>query len=339
MFIDWEQLLYNFWQRISYWFRLKPIKKGIVDSLLVYPIKSFSQGFSTDKWTIDRFGLKGDRQFMLVSWSKSLDRWEKLMLGVYPQMFKPTVTFDDEYQRFIFKYNEKSTFSVPLKVTPEYIENHSTFGYTAQEIFEYHFAMEGYILDKVLPASFIDEYKLPKDTVLLYTEQGKDYIFPNRKDNGKKTKFQDYFPILIAGKESFEDVYSRVSKDAPYSTLQSFRPNIVVKGLPAYSEDLFNDICFVTDKGKYWMDCPSHCKRCVVPNINIETGVMDKRGRVSALMSKWRRIDKATPSSCFGVYANNRSWNYEIKAGDILEVWSQTKKTFDYNPWEESKKK
>ncbi|GMM28140.1 hypothetical protein DAMA08_008560 [Martiniozyma asiatica (nom. inval.)] len=338
MLVDLKEILYNLWQRISYWFRLNPIKKATVDSLMIFPIKSFSQGFSTDKWTIDRFGLKGDRQFMLASWSKSLDRWERLQLSIYPQMFKPTVSFDDDYQRFVFKYNEKSTFSVPLNVTPEYINTHSTFGYTSQEIFEYHYGMDGYVLDKVLPSSFIEEYKLPKDTVLLYTEKGKDYLYPEIDTNGKKTKFHDYFPILIASKESYDDVFSRVSKDAPYSTMQSFRPNIVIKGLPAYSEDLFNDICFVTEKGKYWMDCPSHCVRCVIPNINVATGIMDKRGRVSALMSKWRRIDKATPSTCFGVYANNLSWNYEIKAGDTLEVWSQSKKTFNFNPWDEPKK-
>jgi uncharacterized protein YcbX len=88
--------------------------------------------------------------------------------------------------------------------------------------------------------------------------------------------FGDGYPLLVANSASLADLNTRLAaKGAPPVTMQRFRPNLVLDGLPAYDEDHLHEIDIATDEGPVTLRLVKPCTRCSIPNIepaSAETG-------------------------------------------------------------------
>jgi hypothetical protein len=78
--------------------------------------------------------------------------------------------------------------------------------------------------------------------------------------------FPDGYPVLVCNESSLEDLNTRLPQRIP---MERFRPNIVLRGLPAWAEDHIDTLCF----GAVTLRLVKPCTRCVIPSIDQASGV------------------------------------------------------------------
>ncbi|HYM44508.1 MAG TPA: MOSC N-terminal beta barrel domain-containing protein [Steroidobacteraceae bacterium] len=77
--------------------------------------------------------------------------------------------------------------------------------------------------------------------------------------------FTDGYPILVCNEASLADLNDRLPEPIP---MERFRPNIVLRGLPAWAEDRIDSIVI----GAVTLRLVKPCTRCVIPSIDQHTG-------------------------------------------------------------------
>ncbi|KAG7385720.1 hypothetical protein PHYPSEUDO_001174 [Phytophthora pseudosyringae] len=82
---------------------------------------------------------------------------------------------------------------------------------------------------------------------------------------GYATNFADAFPFLLALEESLEEFNTTLETPVP---MNRFRPNIVLRGSPAFADEHWN--CISIDGTHFRNVRP--CARCGMPSVNQETG-------------------------------------------------------------------
>lgn len=82
---------------------------------------------------------------------------------------------------------------------------------------------------------------------------------------GEGLAFADGYPLLVTTRESLEDLNQRL--EAPLG-MERFRPNLVIEGAPAWTEDGWGAIRV----GDLSIELVKACARCVVINTDQRTG-------------------------------------------------------------------
>jgi uncharacterized protein YcbX len=77
--------------------------------------------------------------------------------------------------------------------------------------------------------------------------------------------FPDGYPVLICNEASLEDLNARLPERIP---MERFRPNIVLRGLPAWAEDHIDTLDF----GPVTLRLVKPCVRCTIPSIDQQSG-------------------------------------------------------------------
>ena len=73
--------------------------------------------------------------------------------------------------------------------------------------------------------------------------------------------YADKFPLLLCSEESLNDLNDKLKTPAP---MIRFRPNVVVKGLPAWQEDEWTRVTI----GGLKFGAVHPCSRCQIPDID-----------------------------------------------------------------------
>jgi len=94
-------------------------------------------------------------------------------------------------------------------------------------------------------------------------------VNPKYDDSGAIVSFADGFPFLLASESSLADLNARLESPVP---MDRFRPNVVVRGAPAWAEDDWDRIAI----GEVEFSVPKPCDRCVVTTIDQSSGVAGK---------------------------------------------------------------
>jgi uncharacterized protein len=77
--------------------------------------------------------------------------------------------------------------------------------------------------------------------------------------------FADGYPILVCSEASLEDLNTRMPRPIP---MERFRPNIVVRGIPAWAEDRIDTLTI----GDLQLKLVKPCTRCKIPSIDQRSG-------------------------------------------------------------------
>jgi hypothetical protein len=114
---------------------------------------------------------------------------------------------------------------------------------------------------------------------LRLVRMARDLIRPQSKPGlmGEHTStlFADAAPYLLANEASLEQVnFKLMGKGLPALPMNRFRPNIVVRGYPAFLEYQKGELS--DGLGRYALRSCYPCERCIVTTINQATGGMDK---------------------------------------------------------------
>lgn len=111
-------------------------------------------------------------------------------------------------------------------------------------------------ISELLSGSFRLAY-MPESTIR-QTHQS----FSNPED---KVSFADGFPLLFALQETLDELNSRLESSLP---MNRFRPNVVVSGCEALSEDRWEKLKI----GRAEFECVKPCGRCIVTTTDQSTG-------------------------------------------------------------------
>lgn len=134
-------------------------------------------------------------------------------------------------------------------------------------------------------------------------------------DPADRVSLADGYPLLVATEESLAVLNDEVLAASPTGReplpMARFRPNVVVRGLPAWSEDdwrvvRIGDATFRAVKG---------CARCVLTTVDPDTGVREREPIAS--LARLRRYDGKT---WFGVNLVPDTPGAVIGVGDEVEV-------------------
>lgn len=228
--------------------------------LFVYPVKS-ARGIALREASVGDRGLPHDRRFMVVD-----EAGRFLTQRDTPSLAKlETALHDDGGLGELRLTYEGQELALPLRPVDGTMRRVRVF------------ADDVDALDLGAQASTFLSSTLGRPASLVYMpEATRRQVDPTRAKAQDIVGFADAFPYLLANESSLAALNRELPEPVP---MQRFRPNFVIAGVPAYSEDSFADLSigglpFVALK-------PS--SRCVIVNTHHTTGRRE-RGVLEALL-------------------------------------------------------
>jgi hypothetical protein len=235
-----------------------------ISALYRYPVKS-AAGIRLDTAQLDRFGIAGDRRWMLVDPDGGFVTQRELASLA-------TLAVSDLDDGLVLSRGG-SRFTVP-RPGPEAASRTVTVWKDAVEA-----------LDAGDPVSawLFEQFRRPLRLVYL-PDSARRPVDPDYAGSGDLVAFADGFPLLLTTDESLAELNTHLSEPIG---MARFRPNLVVTGAAPYAEDGWRSLRV----GGLEFRVAKPCSRCVIPSIDPRTGISEPR--VSRVLAACRRIDGA----------------------------------------------
>ncbi|WP_439101007.1 MOSC domain-containing protein [Congregibacter sp.] len=230
-----------------------------------YPVKS-AQGHGVNSAMIDRFGLAGDRRWMLIDSDGQFYSQRRApalaLLAVAPRETGLRLSFDEQ------------SIDVDLP------------GSQNKEV-------TATVWEHTLLARCAE----PRVNVWLSERLGEDLRLVFCPDNAtrsvdaaylpeslgeQRVAFSDGFPLLIVSQASLDDLNARLPASV---SMDRFRPNLVVAGSEPYAEDQWQGLRI----GSTTLAVVKPCSRCAIPSVNQQTA--EKDPVINPVLASYRRRD------------------------------------------------
>jgi uncharacterized protein YcbX len=300
--------------------------------LRIYPVKS-CRGISIRKTNMQMHGLDLDRQWMFVD----AETHQFVTIRQNSRMTLINTAISEDGKNLILgvgdekvsvdAYPSREWLAHNMNLVPVKIWSDKTDGYMyGPEVNEPFSRFLGQEVRLV--------YKGPTDRILATNAK------PELLGRYQSTYFADQMPLLIASNASITELNSRLTgKGEKAITIERFRPNIIIRGNQAWSEDSWHTVQITRphkpspseaaavkrEEKPIVIDVVARCARCQVPNVEPTTAEKHKREPWDTLMS-YRRVDEGSKyKPCFGMHSVPRSEG-EIEVGMQLEVVMETDK-------------
>lgn len=248
-----------------------------ITSCFSYPLKSGHAASETEA-AITATGIAGDRRFMLVDKTGHFLNQKQL-----PEL--AVITMD------------KLAAITPLRITnrkiPVTVYNGTVNAFRAAD--ETNIALSSLFNRAVTLVAFP-----------LNEKRALEAQFSRPEDT---TMFADEFPLLVTSQSSL-DVLAPHFRSAV--TMDRFRPNIVIDGLPPFAEDTLKHIRIGKEVE---LEIVKNCARCAITMIDQATG--QKAGPEP--LATLNQLRKGEKSAYFGAYAIPRVLG-TIRPGDTVEI-------------------
>jgi len=263
-----------------------PIPASVtLTGLFVYPVKS-ARGIALHEAELGDRGIAHDRRFMVVD-----ERGHFLTQRDTPALARlGTGLHDDGPAGELVLAFEGQQLALPLRPSAGELRRVRVF------------ADEVEALDLGARASRFLSDALGRQAALVYMpDETRRQVDPTRASPGDIVGFADGFPYLLANESSLAALNVELARGgtartvnsslarggtAPFDrelpepvTMQRFRPNFVIAGVPAYSEDNFAELTI----GGLPFTALKPCSRCVIVNTDQSSG-QRTRGVLEALV-------------------------------------------------------
>jgi hypothetical protein len=265
-----------------------------IAELAVYPVKSMG-GFSPSRGFVHRWGLAGDRRWMVVSAAGTcLTQREHPAMAV----LRPDLTATG------------ISLSAPGLGTIEAVAG------TAQ--IEVRIWRDTLRAETCAPAAddFVSTALGVPCRLVHLSDISRRKLDEAYRHGDETVAFADAFPILLAARESLADLNGRLK---PPVRMNRFRPNIVIEGAPAWAEDDWRLIRV----GGIRFRVAKPCERCVTTTVEQETGARPDKSEPLRTLATFRN----TPGGViFGqnLVPLDEGWVEIGAALEILEVGRAT---------------
>ncbi len=255
-----------------------------ISSIHIYPIKSLG-GISLPNTTLTSRGLEHDRRFMLTNKSgMCLTQRDNPIMA----LLKTKMEGED---LVIWNSNApKHQIALPLK------PNH----FAKQQLVEiWEDTCMANVLHKGINKWFSRQLK--QDCQLVYmAEDSHRAIDKKYRKEGEIVSFADAYPILILGDASMDDLNARLKNRVP---ADRFRANIFFNGGAPFEEDKWTTFSINNQQFRG----VKLCNRCQVPNINQQTGKIEKEP--NRTLATFRKFDKKIKMG------HNVCWEKDLSKG------------------------
>ena len=287
-------------------------RKIFVTRVTIYPIKSCG-GTELTECKLVKEGLEGDRIFMVVDKKSGrfvTQRNCPRMALIRPQLLRSRGSVSGVR---LMALNETSILDCPIvkgltrrvSVWDDTVTSYDQGDEAANWLSTF--------LNRDVRLVYVgDERRAVGDAEKFAIAPGKDSV-----------AFSDGYPILLASEESLEDLNSRLKEAIP---MKRFRPNVVVRGAGAFSEDRWKEFQ-INDIKMYGV---KRCCRCKIPTTNQLTAERSKEP--TKTLETYRRGKVKTSGVFFGqnVIHEQRNWFSEtflsartISIGDPVRVLNE----------------
>ena len=219
-----------------------------ITSLHSYPIKG-CRGHSLDRLQLDRLGPVGDRRLMVIDAATGnflSQREAPVLATIEPQLDGPMLSVMVHGQA-----------SLAVELDPHGPMREVTIWDDRVIAADQGDPAAGWFSEVLGRACRLVHFGAAAERLL-------DPQYTPRAD--AETAFTDGYPLLAVLQESLDDLNTRLAEPVP---MARFRPNIVVAGAPAWSEDAWQALTI----GDVTLDAVKPCARCVVPTTDQATGV------------------------------------------------------------------
>ena len=224
-----------------------------VTALTVYPVKSM-KGIELDSAELTPMGLEHDRRFMVVREDGGFvtQRDTPLMALVVTALESGGLVLSrDGFGRIFVPFDREGGRDIHTRVWKD----------------ECEVTDQGEVVSNWLTEALESSERLQLVSMARHfvRPQGK----PDKLGADTRTLFADAAPFLVANENSLErlnqELLSRSHQDVP---MNRFRPNVVVRGLPAFTEHGLPKLA-----GRHYALKLCHpCERCIVTTIDQSTG-------------------------------------------------------------------
>jgi hypothetical protein len=217
-----------------------------VTGLFVYPVKS-TRGIARARVSLTSIGFEWDRQWMIVN-----ARGIFLSQRTHPQLAR--IVPEVAPRALVLNAPGLPALSVPLDATGERtavrVWDDACVGIDqGSEAQEWVTRAVGEPVRLMRVASNMGRVANPKFAGATPAPLG----------------FPDGYPVLICNEASLEDLNQRLPERIP---MERFRPNLVLRGLPAWAEDHIDTLSL----GAVTLRLVKPCTRCAIPSIDQQSG-------------------------------------------------------------------
>ncbi|XP_074662127.1 mitochondrial amidoxime-reducing component 1-like isoform X2 [Tubulanus polymorphus] len=141
------------------------------------------------------------------------------------------------------------------------------------------------------------------------------FIIPDKMLNEIRPFSNFYFinPQMVLCQSSVDDLNSRLENYE--TTVREFRPNVVITGPSAYSEDDWEEMQI----GDIHYKMTEPCLRCLITTVKAETGVRNPTIEPLKTLRKYRMLPTHPAGPVLGRYCENTTTG-EIRVGDPVYI-------------------
>ncbi|WMS85533.1 MOSC domain-containing protein [Pleionea litopenaei] len=269
--------------------------KATVEGLAIYPVKGF-KGIAIEQAELTHLGIKNDRQWMIVN-----PKYQFVTQRQFPQMALMETQLEDD--RLILSWNGDQ-FEIPMLYQGDssHIQEAVVWKNQCKVLDEGNAVSEWLTqhLKTPWPVRLVRMH--PEFT--RWVDQSDKLMKPGAQVS---TAFADGFPFLVANQASLDALNQQLGKSL---RMNRFRPNIVVSGIPAFSEHRLTWL--ESDKIKIHLQYP--CERCVVTTIEQETAFKDPSMQPLKVLTEINPM----PNKAAAAFGQNASLSQGV--GEILAV-------------------
>ncbi|MFT6968456.1 MAG: hypothetical protein ACJA1S_001173 [Cellvibrionaceae bacterium] len=257
-----------------------------INQLFIYPVKSL-RGIAVSSAELTATGFKWDRHWMITKPDGGF-----LTQRQFPKMvlIQPQLTADS----IILSKTGMNDLIIPFKNTGE---AGSTDTITDAKVWKDSCK----VVDEGEAASawITQAINAPKALRLVRMASGhrRPQSRPKLLGEATHTLFADAAPILICNVDSLKALNSSLIKQQfdPVE-MDNFRPNIVLKGLDAFYEHTLKGL----HNEHYELKHCYPCQRCIIPTINVYTGIKNPQQEPFSLLAKLNAMPDNKKAPAFG---------------------------------------
>lgn len=255
---------------------------GTIEALWIYPVKSM-RGIQLRNCEITPEGLANDRHWMVIDEKGVFVSQRKL-----PSMTHINVTLTQTGIRL--SHQEHGS----VEVTKSECHNEIPAKVWSSEVVT------------LLAPSHINQWlnkALPSKHTLSLVALKPSFrreLDPQRFGN-HTTYFADAAPLLIANLASLDALndYLKHTKQLPALSMERFRPNVVVSGLPAFAEHKIKRLTFTGGEIKLI----DHCQRCSMITVDPATATLENTADIFTSLASLNPMPNQPKAPAFGANA------------------------------------
>lgn len=280
-------------------------KTTSITDLFIFPVKSL-RGIAVKEALLTPTGLQWDRHWMIVKPNGGF-----ITQRQFPQMVLIHTAITKEL--LVLSKQGMPDISIPLQAN----QKQSSQPFTATvwrdecEVVDEGEAVSHWLSEAIGTPK-------PVRLVRMADNRQRPQSKPELLGANTTTEFADAAPYLVCNQNSLRAVnHSLLANKHEAVTIEHFRPNIVINAIDAFAEHKVASL----ENDHYQFKHCYPCQRCVVPTINIETGIRHPQQQPFSLVSDLNSMPDNPKAPAFGENAILITGeNQKITIGDQLTV-------------------